>query len=102
MEHLARHFMLSWNCLRARLVATCPQVAILLILSAPAAAQQSPPDFVRDIQPILAANCYSCHGPARSMGGIRLDSRVGAFGEGASRNATIVPWRSAASELMRG
>jgi hypothetical protein len=34
-------------------------------------------DFVRDIQPIFAANCYSCHGPQVQMAGLRLDARPG-------------------------
>lgn len=30
-------------------------------------------DFERDIRPIFAARCVSCHGPERSQGGLRLD-----------------------------
>src|SRR6266853_5332349 len=30
-------------------------------------------DYARDIQPILASRCYSCHGPQRALGGLRLD-----------------------------
>lgn len=30
-------------------------------------------DFVRDVEPLLAARCYSCHGPKRQRGGLRLD-----------------------------
>jgi mono/diheme cytochrome c family protein len=32
-------------------------------------------DFDKDIKPILAAACVSCHGPASQRGGLRLDSR---------------------------
>src|SRR5260370_35987727 len=30
-------------------------------------------DYARAIQPILAWRCYSCHGPQRALGGLRLD-----------------------------
>ncbi len=32
-------------------------------------------DYTTDIQPILVAHCWSCHGDARVRGGLRLDSR---------------------------
>ncbi|MBM3978617.1 MAG: hypothetical protein FJ299_16710, partial [Planctomycetes bacterium] len=31
------------------------------------------PDFERDVRPILAAHCYSCHGEQRQRGALRLD-----------------------------
>ena len=103
MERLAGGFKRSLYSLRA----TCAHVALAatlmipLFLCTPAAAWQPSPDFVRDIQPILAEKCYPCHSAARSMGGIRLDGRAGAFGQGESRTPAIVPGRSAASELLR-
>ncbi len=44
--------------------------------SAREAGQTSSPkvEFNRDIQPILAAHCVRCHGPAQQMAGLRLDS----------------------------
>ena len=30
-------------------------------------------DYARDVQPIFASHCYSCHGPHRALGGLRLD-----------------------------
>ena len=57
-------------------------------------------DFARDVQPLLRANCYSCHGPSLQSGNFRLDrrrdsmpNRVGANG------ARIVPGNSAVSRL---
>ena len=62
------------------------------------AQESSKVDYARDIQPLLRANCYSCHGAAMQSGGFRLDrrrdsmpNRVGANG------ARIVPGNSAAS-----
>ena len=43
---------------------------------APAAAAT---DFVRDIQPILEANCYECHGPKKARGQLRLDRKSSVF-----------------------
>ena len=33
-------------------------------------------DFVRDIQPILEAHCYECHGTKKARGQLRLDTEV--------------------------
>ena len=46
---------------------------------APAKAPPGPPavDFARDVQPVLAKHCVSCHGPDKQKGGLRLDSREG-------------------------
>jgi ankyrin repeat protein len=62
----------------------------------------APIDFARDIQPLLRANCYSCHSATLQSGNFRLDrrrdsmpNRVGANG------ARIVPGNSAASRLYQ-
>ncbi|MCC6586522.1 MAG: PSD1 domain-containing protein [Bryobacterales bacterium] len=34
-----------------------------------------PVDFTKDVQPIFAERCYSCHGPKAQLGGLRLDSK---------------------------
>jgi hypothetical protein len=64
--------------------------------SEPAAA----PDFEREILPIFAANCVSCHGPEQQESLLRLDSRGQALRGGLS-GAVIVPGRSDASLLVQ-
>ncbi len=73
-------------------------VALLpLVFIAPAAASAAV-DFARDIQPILADRCYSCHGPEKQKSGLRLDRKSAAF-LGGDSGAVIVPRDSAKSLL---
>src|SRR5262249_20979102 len=41
-------------------------------------------DFARDIRPILAKSCYSCHGPEKQKSGLRLDRKADALAGGDS------------------
>ncbi|MDG2200554.1 MAG: PSD1 and planctomycete cytochrome C domain-containing protein [Phycisphaerales bacterium] len=54
-------------------------------------------DFARDVQPILASNCYLCHGPDPSSreAGLRLDLRSEALA------SAIVAGRADQSELIQ-
>ena len=56
-------------------------------------------DFVRDIQPLLAKHCVSCHGPDAQEGGLRLHSRAAAMA-GGDQGQAIVPGKSANSRLI--
>jgi cytochrome c553 len=55
--------------------------------------------FERRVRPVLAANCYACHGESR-MGGLRLDSRAELMKGGAS-GPVLVAGKSEESLLMR-
>ena len=46
---------------------------VILLLTGPLAA--APVDFAKEIEPILARSCVGCHGPLKSKGSLRLDSR---------------------------
>src|SRR5687767_15639470 len=52
----------------------------LLVTASPATAAQ--PEYNRDVRPILAENCFACHGPdsAARKAGLRLDIRDEAVG----------------------
>ncbi len=56
--------------------------------------------FDRDIRPILAENCYACHGPGAQEAGLRLDSAAAATGDLDSGLRAVVPGDAAASELL--
>src|SRR4249919_89107 len=49
---------------------------------------QQAPDFEAKVRPILAANCYDCHGD-QQYGGLRLDSRDAILKGGASGPAVV-------------
>src|SRR5947209_5902872 len=62
--------------------------------------RSSKPDFGRDIMPILAARCSSCHGDSQQKGGLRLDRKTEAM-KGGNSGAAIVPGRSGDSLLVK-
>ena len=57
--------------------------------------------FQERIQPILAAKCWSCHGPKVQKSSYRLDVRSIAFGGGDQGEPPIVPGRTDASPLLK-
>ncbi|MCE9533475.1 MAG: PSD1 and planctomycete cytochrome C domain-containing protein [Planctomycetes bacterium] len=63
--------------------------------------KETPVDFTRDILPILANNCFQCHGQSETKGGVRLDQRDHAVKPVKSGKTPIVPGKSAQSELVR-
>jgi hypothetical protein len=59
------------------------------------------PDFVRDIQPLLAKHCLACHAGDDAESGLRLDIRSEAFKGGDSHGAAILPGKAAGSPLVQ-
>jgi ankyrin repeat protein len=57
-------------------------------------------DYDKDVRPLLAQNCYSCHGAAAQQAGLRLDLRQNAL-RGGDFGPVIVPGRSADSKIIR-
>jgi Protein of unknown function (DUF1553)/Protein of unknown function (DUF1549)/Planctomycete cytochrome C len=76
-------------------------LALVALLAAPGL-PAAEIDFSRDIQPILAENCYHCHGPdaPARKGKLRLDVRDAALAPAGSGYASIIPGNPAESELI--
>jgi hypothetical protein len=76
----------------------------LLLLPSVAAAEPSAGklQYARDVQPILSAHCFTCHGPDANnrKAGLRLDSFETATKELRSGNRAIVPGRPEKSALV--
>src|SRR5690349_18717769 len=64
-----------------------------------------PPDseaarfFETKVRPILAENCFSCHGDAQQKAGLRLDRKADAL-KGATSGPVIVPGEPDKSKLV--
>ena len=60
-------------------------------------------DFNQDVQPILAAQCFSCHGPDPEMrkAGLRLDLEESAMRKRPGHPDAIVPGHPEKSELIK-
>ena len=56
--------------------------------------------FEKNVRPVLARNCYSCHASAQQLGGLRLDSLEGLL-RGGSRGPAIIPGQAEESLLIK-
>src|SRR5690348_17350318 len=79
---------------------------LLVMLSSAFGETKLPPstnrkiDFEKDVQPILAQKCHSCHGDEVQQSGLRLDKRQNAL-RGGDYGPVIIPGNSAESKLIR-
>jgi ankyrin repeat protein/mono/diheme cytochrome c family protein len=80
---------------------------LLSLCLIPLAAQtQLPPpaaravDYTKDVKPLLAQNCYGCHGPEVQQSGLRLDLRQNAL-RGGDYGPVIIPGKSQESKIIR-
>src|SRR5262249_40334411 len=55
--------------------------------------------FETKVRPVLADNCYSCHGPQKQKGGLRLDSAE-SVRTGGDSGPVIVPGDPAKSRMI--
>src|SRR2546430_9846965 len=46
----------------------------LLLAAGPFLSAAEPVDYLREVKPLLASRCYSCHGAVRQKGKLRLDT----------------------------
>jgi mono/diheme cytochrome c family protein len=65
----------------------------------PVGARGAEVDFGRDVKPVLARHCLSCHGPDKQRSGLRLDSAA-AILQGGNAGPAVVPSKSKDSRLL--
>jgi hypothetical protein len=75
---------------------------IALVTCGRSTAEESKISYGRDIRPILADNCFACHGPdaKQRKAKLRLDTRAGALAESRSGEHAIVPGKPDESALV--
>src|ERR1700722_9436031 len=74
-----------------------PLVAVLLCV-APAQGQNV--DYLREVKPILAARCYTCHGAIKQKATLRLDT-VAFMKEGGDHGSAFVIGKADDSLLLK-
>lgn len=75
----------------------------LLALAAPAAMAEEKSeavDYLRDVHPILAENCYQCHSGDKRKGGLSLGTRDGLL-KGSESGRVVLEGKSAESLLIK-
>ncbi len=86
---------------------SCVWSVAFIVLTASRLTAEEVIDFDREIRPILADNCYACHGPdeqareGSAQEGLRLDTKEGAFAPLGDGRFAIVPGQPDESELVR-
>src|SRR5687768_17183762 len=56
-------------------------------------------DFIRDVKPLLAAQCTTCHGPSKQENGLRLDAGASVM-KGGDNGMPVVPGKPDESLLI--
>ncbi len=77
-----------------------PTLLTCVALSAPIFADDQPPRFASDIQPLLKRHCLKCHGPAKREARLNL-STPGGIIRGGMNGAVLVPHDLDASLLWK-
>jgi cytochrome c553 len=88
-----------------RIACTIGYLLVAGSIAQPADPSKLPPaadrkiDYAKDVQPIFAAACYSCHGDKKQQSGFRLDRKADAL-RGGEVGKGIVPGKSSESPLI--
>src|ERR1043166_2465762 len=56
--------------------------------------------FEKEVRPVLAEQCFKCHGPEKQKGGLRMDRKAGLLSGGDSGEPALSPGKSADSSLV--
>ena len=68
-----------------------------LLLALPSVASAAPPDFDREVAPLLAAKCLDCHRGAKPKGDLDLSRKAAVVGD--AKGSAVVPGKLADSAL---
>jgi hypothetical protein len=77
-----------------------PELVVMLAAVFTASAAPAP-DFSREVRPLLEKHCFKCHGLEKQKGGLRFDTKQGAFKAGESGEKAIVPGHASQSRLIK-
>jgi hypothetical protein len=76
-----------------------PGVLGVLAVNIPIAAGAERVDYTRQVKPLLARRCYSCHGALKQEAGLRLDTG-NMVRRGGANGPVVMPGKSASSRLL--
>jgi len=74
---------------------------LVAAISCATLATAAEPDFVRDVRPLLAKHCLTCHSGELAKSGLRLDVKARAFAGGDGHGPAILPGRADESPLVQ-
>lgn len=75
-------------------------VAAVLIVPGLARAEEKPPSFKRDIQPIMTTYCVKCHKPGKAKAGLDLTSFQSMMKGGKKGKKFVTPGKPESSKLV--
>src|SRR5689334_8709922 len=77
------------------------KLVLLFLLALANSISNAAPDFSREVRPLFETHCLKCHGPETQKGGLRFDTKEGAFKSGESGEKAIVPGNASQSHLIK-
>ena len=78
----------------------CRFLSAFVLFGTAGSLRAEPVDYSREIKPLLAKNCVSCHGPTKQSASLRLDSFQG-IQKGGHSGAVLVSGKSADSRMIQ-
>ena len=74
-------------------------IALVLLAGSVAASPPGDVDYLREVKPLLAERCVSCHGATKPRAGLRLDTAAAAI-RGGDAGPSVSPGKPDESELL--